>query len=427
MILFPHQKKALKWILNRPKAIFHLEQGLGKTLVSLMTIKSGERVLIICPATLKINWQYEVKKWLGQESIIIKKKSETLPKSGIIIVNYDLLGNFVKQGKRKIAKPNYNFKDFDRVIVDESHFIKNPKSARSKIAGRIIKLTPNAIQLTGTLMERAIDLYVPLYSIGALGKMSYNDYGFRFCEPQQVYLGNRTVWQFRGLSNEKELKTLMEPYVLTMKKEDVIDLPEKIIKVVSLDLPISKQEKSYSFKDIIKDPRPIGFEGLAELLHEQGLRKVPQAIKHIKMRLETHHKIFVTARHSDVIDLLFEKLQEFNPVIIDGRCSAKQKEEAKETFQNNKKCRILIGQTKAAGVGLTLTASNFVILVEPDWSYSALMQIIDRCHRIGQTKTVTAELLTVHKSICERVLYTTLEKKEYNSRLFNKGEEDEQE
>ena len=409
-----HQVTAESWMETRPKHILALDMGLGKTMLGVRSIKDGERVLIICPATLKINWQLEIKLWIGKDSLIIKKKSDVLPKGpGITIVNYDLLGNFVKKGKRKIATPNYDFKDFDRVIFDESHMIKNPKAARTKIGGRIIKLTPNAVLLSGTVMERPIDLYVPLFSMGALGKMPYNTFGFKFCDAQQVYLGSRTVWQFRGSCNEEELKKLMEPYVLSMKKEDVIDLPEKSIKVVSLDLPVSKQEKQHSFKDIIKDPRPIGFEGLSELLHEQGLRKLPLAIKHIKLRLETNHKIFITARHSDVIDGLHEALKGFGCVVIDGRIKAEQKQAAKEEFQNNPDCRICIGQTKAAGVGLTLTAANFVILVEPDWSYSAIMQIIDRCHRIGQTENVTAELLTIHKSIDERVLWTTLQKKDY--------------
>jgi SWI/SNF-related matrix-associated actin-dependent regulator 1 of chromatin subfamily A len=386
--------------------------GLGKTVIAAKTILKGERVLVICPATLKINWETELKLWSNTPKItIIKKKSETLPKGpGTAIVNYDILGQKASKKKGARAVANFDFSGFDRVIVDEFHFTKNPKSIRSKITGKIIKNTPKVLLLSGTIMERPVDLYVPYFSIGATTD-SYHTFGVKYCDAKKVYLGQREVWQYRGSTDPEGLRELIAPYTLHMKKEDVIDLPDRTISVVALDLPVGRQEKNYDFSDIVKDPRPIGFEGLAELLHEQGLKKVPLALKHIKMRLETEKKIFVTARHSDVIDALYEGLKDFNPVIIDGRMNANGKENSKELFQENENVRVLIGQTKAAGVGLTLTAASHVVMVEPDWSYSAIMQLIDRCHRIGQTNNVTAELLTIHKSIDERVLWTTLEKK----------------
>lgn len=418
--LFPHQVKALDWIEKNSssKVILALDMGLGKSAISATTIWNHERVLIICPASLKINWYREIKTWANTPAVtIINKKSETLPKGpGVIIINYDILGFNEKQGKKKMAKPNFDFKDFDRVIVDESHMIKNPKAVRTKIAGRIISKTPKAILLSGTLMERAIDLFVPLTSIGA-NKYSYDNYGFRFCEPKLIDIGRRQVWSYRGLSNAEELKNMMAPQTLVMKKEDVIDLPEKLIKVIALDLPVHKQEKNYNLVDIIKDPRPLGFEGLAELLHEQGIYKVKMATEHIKMRLEETEKIFVTAKHSLVIDELKENLKEFNPVVLDGRCNLKQKQQAVDTFQNDKNCRIFIGQNTAADKGITLTAANHVIMVEPDWSYSTLMQLIDRCHRIGQKNFVTAEMLVIANSIDERVLHTTLTKEGYINTL----------
>lgn len=422
MNLFEHQERALWWIDTNiyKKVILALDMGLGKSAISAKTISDHEKTLIICPATLKINWKREILKWTKiskNDIVIINKKSEALPKtSGIVIINYDLLGQNVKKGKRKIATPNYDFSDFDRVIVDECHMIKNPKAVRSKIAGRIIAKTDNAILLSGTLMERAIDLYVPLTAIGA-NTFSYDSYGHRFCDPQLVWAGRRQVWTYRGLTKADELKAMMAPQTLIMKKEDVIDLPSKSIRVVALDLPIDKREKKYSLDEIKKDPRPLGFEGLAELLHEQGLLKVKDAISHIKMRLEEHDKIFVTAKHTAVIDELIEKLKKFKPVYLDGRCSAKQKQEAVDTFQNTKECKVFIGQNVAACTGLTLTAASHVIMVEPDWSFSVLMQLIDRCHRIGQTKDVTAELLTIADSIDERVLYTTLLKEGYINQL----------
>ena len=415
MKLFPHQVEALEWIKGKDKVILALDMGLGKTAIASQTIEEGERVLIICPASLKLNWLKELKVWSNAKKFkVIKKKTEELPKGpGVVIVNYDLLGKKVK----KRAQPNYDFKDFDRVIVDEAHALKNPTSVRSKIGGKIIKLTPKAILLSGTPMERPVDLYVPLFSMGAI-EDSYPSFGMKYCDAKRVYLGAREVWQYRGATNTEELKERIKPYMLRMLKEDVIDLPKKIIKVVGLDLPLSRQEKSYSLSAIIKDPRPIGFEGLAELLHEQAIKKLPLAIKHIKMRLEQEEKIFIVARHTDVIDTLAEKLKEYGVLVFDGRCSAEEKDSIEYAFQNESKYRLFLGQITACSTGLTLTAANHVILVEPDWSYSKIAQVIDRTHRIGQKETVTAELLTIADSIDERVLFTTLEKKGYINDLI---------
>jgi len=412
--LLAHQLDALAWIKKQKskKLILALDMGLGKTVIAAKTIQKDERVLVICPASLKLNWERELKIWAISVPIqIIKKKTETiLKRPGITIINYDLLGQKSSKKKNARAIANYDFSGFDKVILDECHMIKNAKPVRSKISGKIIRLTPKAILLSGTPMERPIDLYVPLFSIGAI-KGSRDSFGHKFGDPKMLWLGTKQVWAFRGASNVPELKKILKPVMLRMLKEDVIDLPEKDISVVALDLPVGKQEKNYSFTDIIKDPRPMGFEGLSELLHEQGISKVPLAVRHIKMRLETEHKILIVAKHTDVIESLMEKLKEFNPVKLDGKCTADQKQKTADTFQEDKNCRLLIGQIKPVGVGWTLTKAKHIIVVEPDWSFSNLMQVIDRLHRIGQKNNVTAELLTIHNSICERVLYTTLEKK----------------
>lgn len=415
MNLYKHQKDAIEWLKDRPKAILALDMGLGKTLIAIKTFKDNERILIICPATLKLNWKKEIYKWSDRKDInIILKKKDIIPKKGIVIINYDILGGRVK---KKIT-PNFNFSGFDRVIIDESHYIKTPKSIRSKIAAKIVKTTPNAVLLSGTLGERSKDLFVPLFSIGATD-LTWTKYADKFCDPKRIFIGRKEIWDYNGLSNPAELKKLMTPYTLIMKKEDVIDLPDKIIKVICLDLHVDKREKNYNLNDIIKDKRPIGFEGLSELLHDQGLLKVAQAVAHIKMHLETSRKVFVIAKHHDVIDLLMEKLKDYNPVKLDGRDSAYKRDRAVYKFQNSKNCKVFVGQIKAAGTGITLTAASLAVIVENNWSYSDLTQAIDRLHRIGAKSTVVAEILTISGSIDDRVLHKTLEKKQFNMEVLS--------
>jgi len=423
--LYRHQIEALEWLKDRPKSILAADQGLGKTIIAARTIKKGERVLVICPATLKINWKRERLLWSDEKNIkIVNKKKDILPKEKCtIIINYDILGSREKvagTGKKKKKgkiKPNFDFTNFDRVIIDESQMIKNSKAVRTKIAAKLIKTIDNVVLLSGTPMERPIDLYVPMYAIDAIN-MSYDSFGMRFCDPKKVFIGIREFMLYRGMSNADELREILKPFMLRLLKKDVMDLPERNVEIVSLDLPVGKREKEYSFSAIAKDPRPLGFEGLSELLHEQGLRKLPLAVSHIKMRLESEKKVFVVARHSDVIDILMDKLDKFNPVKLDGRCTAVEKQKSVDTFQNDENCRVFIGQIVASRVGITLTAARHVIIVESDWSYSNLMQVIDRVHRIGQKNNVNAEILTIDNSIDERMLYTTLEKESFINEII---------
>ncbi len=413
MNLYKHQIEALDWLEKRPKAILALDAGLGKSAIAIKTFKDNERILIICPATLKLNWVREIKLWSSRTDItIIKTKKDEL-KPGINIINYDLLGKKVK--KRAVA--NFDFKGFDRVILDESHRIKNAKAVRTKIGAKIVKNIKNAILLTGTLGERSMDLYVPLISIDAID-MNMHSFGMKYCDGKKVYLGMREVWDYRGNTNSSELRRLIKPKTLIMHKEDVIDLPEKTINIIELDAKVSRREREYDVGAILKDPRAIGFEGLAELIHEQALAKLPLAIKHIKMRLENTDKLFIVARHTDVIDILLEKLEKFNPVKLDGRDNLNAKQTAVDTFQTDKTCQVFIGQIVASGVGITLTAASNVIFVETDWSYSNISQAGDRCHRIGQKNNVHIEILTVANSIDQRILYTTLEKKQFTEEVL---------
>lgn len=416
MKLHKHQITALSWLKNKPKAMLNLEAGLGKTAIAIRTFKPNENILIIVPATLKINWKNEILLWtnIKEEQIkIIKTKKDTLS-PGINIINFDLLG---RKEKKKVI-PNYDFQQFnaDRVIIDESHLIKTPSAIRTKIAAKLARQAPNALFLSGTFGERPIDLYVPLYTLELLGKMTKHEYGIRFCEGKLVRIGRKEVWDYRGSSNQQELKKIMEPLILTMKKEDVIDLPPKTISVIELDAPRHKREKDYNLDEILCDPRPISFVGLAELIHEQALSKLPLAINHIKMRLDTSSddtKFVIFARHIDVIDALMANLGDYHPVKLDGRNPSIAREKAISRFQNDISCRIFVGQIKAAGVGITLTAASNVIFVEADWSFSAISQAIDRCHRIGAKNHVYAEILTTANSIDSYILRKTLEKKTF--------------
>jgi SWI/SNF-related matrix-associated actin-dependent regulator 1 of chromatin subfamily A len=392
MNLYPHQVQAIHWLGQRPKAILALDMGLGKTCVSSLDLSVP--ALVVCPASLKLNWQAELKMWRPELSVqVVRSPKDPIKGLDVTIVNYDILG------KLDLTTPT-------TLIVDEAHYIKNYKAKRTKLLMSLIKVTPNVSLLTGTpIVNRPIELWTLLYSIGAT-KLGYFEFGMRFCA------GWKTPWDtydFSGSSRKGELIKVLEPFMLRMTKEECIDLPSKTYRIIALDLPVDKREKQFS-QDQIDTPDSIPFEAISDIRRLNAERKLDQSISYIKDCLEQTDKIVVFAHHTHIIDGLMDALKEFEPVMVTGAVKNEDRHVAVQTFQNNPKCRVFVGNIKAAGVGLTLTSASHVVFVEAPWSPSDLQQAADRCHRIGQQDNVTIDLLTITGSIDEIILHKILTK-----------------
>jgi SWI/SNF-related matrix-associated actin-dependent regulator of chromatin subfamily A-like protein 1 len=393
MNLFPHQTQAIQWLGQRPKAILALDMGLGKTCVSALDLVKP--ALVVCPASLKLNWQRELQMWRPELSVqVIKSPKDKPNNSDVTIINYDIL--------QKVELPRAA-----TLIVDEAHYAKNYKAKRTKVLMQLIKATTNVSLLTGTpIVNRPIELWTLLYSIGAT-KLGYFEFGMRYCA------GWKTPWNtydFTGSSRSVELAALLKPFMLRLTKAECLkDLPEKTYKVIELDLPVDKREKEFDQKQIAK-PDSIPFEAISDILKMNAERKLPDAITYIKDCLEHTDKIVVFAHHTHIIDGLMEALKEFKPVKVTGSVKNEDRQKAVDTFQANKACRVFVGNIKAAGVGLTLTAASHVVFVEASWSPADIQQAADRCHRIGQKDNVTVDLLTISGSIDALVLHSVLTK-----------------
>ena len=392
MMLYKHQVQAIEWLGQRPKAILALDMGLGKTCVSSLDLSVP--ALVVCPASLKLNWQAELAMWRPELSVqVVRSPKDPIKGLDVTIVNYDILG------KLDLPTPT-------TLIVDEAHYIKNYKAKRTKLLMSLIKATSNVSLLTGTpIVNRPIELWTLLYSIGAT-KLGYFEFGMRFCA------GWKTPWDtydFSGSSRKGELIKVLEPFMLRMTKEECIDLPSKTYRIIALDLPVDKREKQFS-QDQIDTPDSIPFEAISDIRRLNAERKLDQSISYIKDCLEQTDKIVVFAHHTHIIDGLMDALKEFEPVMVTGSVKNEDRHVAVQTFQNNPKCRVFVGNIKAAGVGLTLTAASHVVFVEAPWSPADLQQAADRCHRIGQQNNVTIDLLTITGSIDEIILHKILTK-----------------
>ena len=392
MNLYPHQTKAIEWLGQRPKAILALDMGLGKTCVSALDLVVP--ALVVCPASLKLNWQRELNMWRPELSVQVIKSPKDVPNnSDVTVINYDIL--------QKVDLPRAN-----TLIVDEAHYIKNWKAKRTKVLTHLIKATANVSLLTGTpVVNRPIELWTLLYSIGAT-KLGYFEFGMRYCA------GWKTPWDtydFSGSSRQAELVKILEPFMLRMTKVECIDLPPKTYRIIELDLPVDKREKAFDQNQIDK-PDSIPFEAISDIMKLNAERKLPDAITYIKDCLEQTNKVVVFAHHIHIIDQLMDALKDYGPVKVTGSVKNEDRQKAVDIFQTNTACRVFVGNIKAAGVGLTLTAASHVIFVEAPWSPSALQQAADRCHRISQKDNVTVDLLVISGSIDTLVLHKILSK-----------------
>jgi len=395
MSLLPFQSRAVSWLSKRSAAFLALEQGLGKTVVSAVDLVAP--AVIVCPATMKWTWHTELSVWRPELSVQVigKAKDAINANADVWIVNYDILD--------RVDLPKAH-----TLIADESHYAKSHKAKRTKHLIALIKQSERIRLLSGTpIVNRPIELWPLLKAVGAT-KLGYHEFGLRYCAGWKTPWD---TWDFSGASRLDELRGLLEPVMLRLTKEQVLpELPERSFKVIELDLPVDNREKQFDIAAIDKHPNPVAFEALPDILHMNAHRKLPLAVQYIQDVLVTTEKVVVFAHHRDIIDLLCDGLAEHMPVRVTGSDSAESRHASVNQFQTNPECRVFVGNIKAAGIGLTLTAASRVIFVEASWTPADLLQCADRCHRIGQKNPVLAEILTIHQSIDAHMLHSALRK-----------------
>jgi SNF2 family DNA or RNA helicase len=211
----------------------------------------------------------------------------------------------------------------------------------------------------------------------------------------------------------------VEPDSAEMKKaiareQEYSDISDDRLADLRALVELSKAESDEAYRSAVmrlREASAVDFEEMARIRHETALAKLPVVIDHIRQALEDNdNKIIVAAHHHDVIDGLGEALAEFNPVTLTGETKELDRLAAVDAFQNNPAVRIFIGSIKAAGVGLTLTASAHVVFAELDWVPGNITQMEDRAHRIGQTETVLIQHIVLAGSLDARIAHTLVAK-----------------
>ena len=396
MQLYRYQREAVSWLSTKPKAFLALDQGLGKTAVS--AVDAIAPVYVICPATLKINWAREFAIWRPdlKVKVISNSKDKADSNCDVNIINYDIVS--------KITAPPYR-----TLICDESHYLKTGTAKRTKYCVGLIKRAERVRLLSGTpVVNRPIELYPTLKAIGGT-KLDYINFGRRYCSGWQTPWGSFDV---SGSSNLDELYDKLSNCLYRVTKASALpELPSKTYRVIEFDCALSVKEKALLKSAISKPDFSVPFQAIPDILKLNAQKKLPLVIEHIKTVLQHEKKVVVFGWHTDIINALEDSLREYGTVKIIGGVSQNARQKAVDEFQSGD-ARVFLGNIRAAGVGLTLTASNYVIFAETTWTPAELHQAADRCHRIGQKNHVQVDILTIEKSIDSIQLHLILGKTE---------------
>lgn len=394
------------------------DMGLGKTFQAIAYAEHEHlrKICIICPASVKENWRIEIEKTTGDTDCcvlygrkITEEDEQAIADSRWIIINYDLLKDWHMVLKQA---------GIECFIFDEVQAVKNSNTERTKISVRLAKKCPHVLALSGTPFEnRPLELYSVMQMIDPALFPSKIKFAEQFCDLRIDDNGRQNM---NGASNTKLLgRILRDCCMVRRKKEDVLlELPAKTrtIQPVKLALKHMREYRKVE-QDFIQWVKDNGGakkikkgKMKAEALVKIGVLKrlaangkMSLVFDWIDSYLETEDKLVVFAHHHDIIDAIREKYSKI-AVVIDGRVPTNKRQAIVDQFQTNSKIKLFIGNIKAAGVGITLTAAKDTFTVELGWTSTAHDQAEDRVHRIGQHFPVTAYYMIAQDTVEQRIM-----------------------
>ncbi len=336
-----HQKESIQKLVENKKYILADDMGLGKTTSTIIAaLETGaKKVLIICPATLKINWKREIENY-SDRTIYIAEGKNFSTEHDFVIINYDILKNFhdpKKKDDSQILRAN-----FDLVVIDEAHYIKNAQAQRTKLINDFIKKIDRLWLLTGTPMtSRPIDYFNLLSLIDSPVAKNWMAYAIRYCSGYQFKVGNRKVWNVTGASNLEELRDRTVGLTLRRLKENVLDLPDKIITPVYLRLKSKEYEnvmgEYYDWYD--KNPEEsksltVQFTKLTKVRQIIADEKIKQTIELAENILEQDKKVIIFCNFTDSLNQIVQHFGK-SAVKVDGSMTKQDRQFSVDQFQEN--------------------------------------------------------------------------------------------
>ena len=389
----PHQKEAIEKLVGSKRFILADDMGVGKscsTIIAALETKA-KKILVVCPASLKINWQREIAIY-SDRSVFIAEGKKFSTEHDIVIVNYDILKNFYD-----IKNPNDSVIgqiNFDLIILDEAHMVSNSQAARTKIINSFTKKAKYLWLLTGTPMtNRPINYYNLLNLIESPVAQNWMAYAIRYCEGYQFRAGNRKIWNVNGASNLEELRERTSVQILRRLKDEVLDLPDKIITPIYLKTT-SKEYKEFMGeyyewldKEEGSSSLTVQFSKLMQVRKLIANEKIKETIEFAQNIIDQDKKVIIFTNFTETLQIIHNHFGK-QSVYLDGSCNKTQRQYAVDQFQENDKIKIFVGNLKAAGVGLTLTKAEAVIMNDLSFVPAEHAQAEDRAYRYGQKNNV---------------------------------------
>ncbi|KAF6362206.1 SWI/SNF related, matrix associated, actin dependent regulator of chromatin, subfamily a like 1 [Rhinolophus ferrumequinum] len=392
--LLPFQRAGVNFAIAKGgRLLLADDMGLGKTVQAICIAAFYRKewpLLVVVPSSVRFTWEQAFLQWLpslspDQINVVVTGK-DRLTTGLVNIVSFDLLSKLEKQLKTP----------FKVVIVDESHFLKNIKTARCRAAMPLLKVAKRVILLSGTpAMSRPSELYTQVIAVKPTFFPQFHSFGLRYCDAKRHAWG----WDYSGSSNLGELKLLLEEAVMLRRlKSDVLSqLPAKQRKMVvvipgrisaklraSLDVAAKEMTTKNQSKGQQREALLLFFNRTAEA-------KIPSVIEYILDLLESgKEKFLVFAHHKMVLDAITNELErkKVQYIRIDGSTSSADRESLCQQFQLSERHAVAVLSITAANMGLTFSSANLVVFAELFWNPGVLMQAEDRVHRIGQLSSV---------------------------------------
>ena len=466
------QKEGVKFLLSNKKCILADGMGSGKSIQSIVAsiCTNADKILIICPASVKSTWKRELMYYVDEKDITIVNGNNWGETTKFTIINYDILDNFytvptenvleevvtkdennnivtklvtkTKKSTKKAVieecmKNSRLFQEkFGCVIVDEVHRMVNNKSIRYQVIDDLFKRTrpPFRFLLTGTPMtNKPMNLYYLLKLIDAEVTDDYQFYVKRYCGGKEMKLRTgKKILIANDATNLEELKEKIKHIYIRRLLSQMTDMVKKNVEIKEYDLN-EKQTARYNelWDEYVKAQEEKGnndSEAYRQLVEGTIVRQylakemIPNTIHLAEEIIDNDEKVIISCTYTEEVNELkkyFGKIA----VVYDGKMTSKQKDKSEYEFMNNPKIKVFIGQIDSASVGLTLTAATKLIFNSFSFSAHVLKQMEDRIYRLTQTKDVTCYYQVFTDSVSQHV-YNTVLKKELMANEIIKSEDE---
>src|SRR4051794_20738910 len=401
--LAPFQWAGVRYVLEARRAFLADEQGLGKTVQALAALEADEAfpAIVVCPASLKLNWEREAARWLPHRSrTIVSGRSTVAPHADLVIVNYEIVAGHRQALAARSPRA---------LVLDESHYCKNPRAKRTQAVRKLAAaLDEEALRLalSGTPVTNHAEEIVPQLRI--IGRL--DDFGS----------GARLKRRFAGADSEERLHWHLRRrcFVRRLKRDVLPQLPAKRQVVVPMALD-NEAEYRLAERDLVAWLReqPLDLRELdakiAAALRAERLAQL-NALKRLAARgklaaaaawihdfLASDEPLVVFSHHAEVQEALLARFPGAGHLL--GRDTQPARDATVRAYQDGSGHPLLICSTLVAGQGITLTRASNVAFVELEWTPALHDQAEDRCHRIGQRDAVTAWYLLAAGTIDERI------------------------